>query len=165
MDLLLDTVFASRQAISARDLAIIGLMLDSGLRSEELCNLTIKKLKDMLIMNRLAVIGKGNKERSIKVLTTYRPTLVSYMNTIRQKGDDDFAFVTIQGTQMKQRVLHQMVSHYLKIAKIKKPQMGGHLLRHTAASLMLASGMNLKLVQENLGHSSITTTEKYLHLV
>jgi site-specific recombinase XerD len=43
--------------------------------------------------------------------------------------------------------------------------MGGHLLRHTAASLMLSSGMTIKQVQDNLGHASIITTEKYLHLV
>jgi site-specific recombinase XerD len=58
-----------------------------------------------------------------------------------------------------------MISHYLKVATIEKPQMGGHLLRHTSASMMLASGMTIKQVQDNLGHASIMTTEKYLHLV
>jgi site-specific recombinase XerD len=165
VDDLFDSVFESRQAISTRDMAIIGLMLDSGVRSDELCNITVKQLKDMMIMDRLVVIGKGDKERSIKVLTTHRSTIVSYMNTLQEKGLGEFAFLTIQDTKMSQRVLYQMVNHYLKRAGIEKPQMGGHLLRHTAASLMLREGMNIKQVQENLGHSSITTTEKYLHLV
>lgn len=87
------------------------------------------------------------------------------MSALQGKSLGEFAFLTIQDTKMSQRVLYQMVNHYLKRAGIEKPQMGGHLLRHTAASLMLASGMNIKQVQDNLGHSSITTTEKYLHLV
>jgi site-specific recombinase XerD len=165
VDDLFDAVFESRQAISTRDMAIIGLMLDSGVRSDELCNLTVKQLKDMILMDRLVVIGKGDKERSIKVLTTHKSTLLSYMNTSQAKSVGDLAFLTIQGTKMSQRVLYQMVNHYLKRAGIEKSQMGGHLLRHTAASLMLREGMNIKQVQENLGHSSITTTEKYLHLV
>jgi site-specific recombinase XerD len=165
VDLLFDAVFSNNRAISVRDMAIIGLMLDSGVRSDELCNITLKQLKDMMLMDRLVVIGKGDKERSIKVLTTYKNTILRFLSNLGDKQGMDFAFTTIQNTQLSQRVLHLMVSHYLKKVGIEKPQMGGHLLRHTAASLMLASGMNIKQVQDNLGHSSMMTTERYLHLV
>lgn len=165
IDLLFDAILANNRSVSVRDLAIVGLILDSGLRSTELCDITIKQLQDMLIMGKLVVIGKGDKERSIKVLTAYRQFVERYLATLKERNASDFAFVTIQRTQLSQRVLHQMVSHYLDNARIVKPQMGGHLLRHTAASLMLASGMNIKQVQDNMGHSSMMTTERYLHLL
>jgi site-specific recombinase XerD len=57
------------------------------------------------------------------------------------------------------------VQRYLRQAGIDKPQMGGHLLRHTAASRMLASGLNLRVVQAYLGHASLTTTAAYIHLL
>jgi len=165
VDALIDAVFSSNRAVSVRDMAIIGLMLDSGVRSDELCNISIRQLKDMMITGKLVVIGKGDKERSIKVLSTHQDVIMSYLTTTAEKDDKDFAFITIQKTQLTQRVLHQMISHYLKVATIEKPQMGGHLVRHTSASMMLASGMTIKQVQDNLGHASIMTTEKYLHLV
>jgi len=165
VDLLFDVVFSSKRAVASRDLAIIGLLLDSGIRSDELCNLTRRALNDMLISDRLIVIGKGDKERTIKVLTSYKHLVISYLNSRQESDPCDYAFKTIQGTQMSQRSLYKMVSHYLKLADIDKPQMGGHLLRHTAASLMLLSGMNVKQVQSNLGHSSLMTTDRYVHLM
>jgi site-specific recombinase XerD len=165
VDLLFDVVFSSKRTVSLRDLAIIGLLLDSGIRSDELCNLTRRALNDMLISDRLIVIGKGNKERTIKVLTSYKHLVISYLNSRQESDPCDYAFKTIQGTKMSQRSLYKMVSHYLKLADIDKPQMGGHLLRHTAASLMLHSGMNIKQVQSNLGHSSLITTDRYVHLM
>jgi integrase len=58
-----------------------------------------------------------------------------------------------------------IVSRLLERAGIHKAQQGPHLLRHTAASMWLANGVELKQVQENLGHSNIGTTSRYLHLL
>ena len=67
---------------------------------------------------------------------------------------------------MSQQTVYYAINKLLEQAKITgKQQNGGHLLRHTAASIMLAKGLPLKQVQENLGHSSLMTTEKYLHLL
>ena len=66
---------------------------------------------------------------------------------------------------MHQALLHKLVQRSLRLAGIDKPQMGGHLLRHTAASRMLASGLNLRVVQAYLGHASLTTTAAYIHLL
>jgi site-specific recombinase XerD len=62
-------------------------------------------------------------------------------------------------------MLYMIVSRLLDRAGIRKAQQGPHLLRHTAASMWLANGIELKQVQENLGHSNIGTTSRYLHLL
>lgn len=61
---------------------------------------------------------------------------------------------------MRQQLVHRLVSYYLKRIGVVKPQMGGHLLRHTAASRMLAAGINIRRVQEYLGHASIQESLK-----
>jgi site-specific recombinase XerD len=158
-------VFDKNHSNRERDAAILGLILDTGLRSTEVSEITVWQIKDMIASEKLIIIGKGNKERVIKPLLTYRNELTTYFNKIKDSANNALVFKTIRETALNQRVLHAMVSGYLIDAKINKPQMGGHLLRHTAASLMLCSGMTIKQVQENMGHSSMMTTEGYLHLL
>jgi site-specific recombinase XerD len=162
---LIDTIFSRQHVNRDRDLAMIGLFLDSGLRTEELCSLTIGQGKELLQTGSLRVIGKGNKERIVRPLLIYRSFLQSYMEARRTAGENEPLFITRRGTALRQANVHKMVSYYLKRADIQKPQMGAHLLRHTAASLILASGENIRRVQENLGHASIVTTERYTHLL
>jgi site-specific recombinase XerD len=67
---------------------------------------------------------------------------------------------------MSQQTVYYAINQLLRSANIaSKQQTGGHLLRHTAASAMLSKGLPLKQVQANLGHVSLMTTEKYLHLL
>jgi site-specific recombinase XerD len=112
------------------------------------------------------VIGKGDKERLIQPLSIHRQTLLDWISDREAKGiSNPELFITIHRTPLKQPVVYQLINRYLQKAGVEKPQMGGHLLRHTAASMMLAEGMTIRRVQENLGHSNITTTERYLHLI
>jgi integrase/recombinase XerC len=152
--------------IRLRDTAMIGLCLDSGLRTSELVTLTLNQIRHYLSDNTLRVIGKGNKERVIKPLDDYREFLTDYLNhACRAKHSTDLLFTTIRNTIITQSSFYKSVDKYLVMAGIEKPQMGGHLLRHTCASKMLSRGLNIKQVQQNLGHSSIVVTEKYLHLL
>ena len=83
-----------------------------------------------------------------------------------KKQLDDRLFVSERGGKMFQQTVYYAINKMITDANIsRKNQNGGHLLRHTAASAMLANGLPLMQVQENLGHSSIQTTEKYLHLL
>jgi site-specific recombinase XerD len=162
---LIHEIFSRNHVNRARDIAAIGLLLDSGLRTEELCGLTIGDGRMLLDTGKLRVIGKGNKERVVLPLDEYKTYLIDYMQHEHGAMPGRALFRTRNANSMKQQSVHRMVSYYLRLAGIEKPQMGGHLLRHTAASRMLASGVNIRRVQEYLGHSSITTTERYLHLI
>jgi len=164
-DALIDVVFARVHANRDRDLSMIGFILDSGLRTEEVCALTLAQARTLLEAGQIRVIGKGNKERLVRPMDRYRDFLRSYVESRRREEGSSWLFPSRTGTAMSQPNMHKIISRYLAEAGISKPQMGGHLLRHTAASLMLASGENIRRVQEFLGHASITTTENYLHLI
>ncbi|MCL5796061.1 MAG: tyrosine-type recombinase/integrase [Gammaproteobacteria bacterium] len=165
-DALFDAVFASNHANRIRDLALVGLLLDTGLRTEELCQFTLTQAQNLLQTGKVRVIGKGDKERLIQPLGIHRQALLDWINERETRGiSNPELFITIHRTPLKQPVVYQLINRYLQKAAIEKPQMGGHLLRHTAASMMLNEGMTIRRVQENLGHSNITTTERYLHLI
>ena len=165
-DALFDAVFASNHANRIRDLALVGLLLDTGLRTEELCQFTLIQAQTLLQTGKVRVIGKGDKERLIQPLSIHRQALLDWISDREARGITNAElFITIHRTPLKQPVVYQLINRYLQKAGIEKPQMGGHLLRHTAASMMLNEGMTIRRVQENLGHSNITTTERYLHLI
>ncbi|MHB8314504.1 MAG: tyrosine-type recombinase/integrase [Acidithiobacillus ferrivorans] len=148
-----------------RDAALIGLILDTGLRASEVCGLTIAD-GDGYLARRLKVIGKGDKERLVRFEPHHAQRMQSWLRTRRRLTTrDDSLFVTDQGNGLTIAMLYMIVSRLLHRAGIHKAQRGPHLLRHTAASMWLANGVELKQVQENLGHSNIGTTSRYLHLL
>lgn len=152
-----------------RNSALVALILDTGLRTQEAIDLSLSAGEDYLT-GRLRVIGKGNKERLIRFTPTHGEYVMSWLKKRRHraiiKPFVDRLFVSERGGCMRQQTVYYAIRKLMEIANITvKQQNGGHLLRHTAASIMLASGLSLKQVQENLGHSSLLTTEKYLHLL
>ncbi|MDA8113293.1 MAG: tyrosine-type recombinase/integrase [Acidithiobacillus sp.] len=148
-----------------RDAALIGLILDTGLRASEVCALTTANGEGYLT-GRLRVIGKGNKERLVRFEPGHASQMQSWFKTRhRIHAPNDRLFVTDQGNPLTIGVLYMIVKRLLERTGIKKAQQGPHLLRHTAASIWLANGVGLKQVQENLGHSSVGTTSRYLHLL
>lgn len=164
-DALIDVIFARNHPNRDRDLAMIGLILDSGLRTEEVCALSLNQARSLLETGQVRIIGKGNKERIVRPMERYRDFLKSYVEIKEGRPGSEKLFTTRTGSAMNQQNMHKIITRYLHEAGIEKPQTGGHLLRHTAASLMLASGENIRRVQEFLGHASITTTENYVHLL
>jgi site-specific recombinase XerD len=170
-DRLLHASMADETFTGYRNSAIIALILDSGLRTQEIVDLPLSAAADCLA-GHLRVVGKGNKERLIRFTPTHSEYVSSWLkkrhaqNSRLKKEFDDRLFVSERGGPMCQQTVYYAVEKLLLQANIKsKQQNGGHLLRHTAASIMLAKGMALKQVQENLGHSSLMTTERYLHLL
>jgi site-specific recombinase XerD len=148
-----------------RNKAMVRLLLDTGLRAAETVALTVDQAQEYLF-GKIRVIGKGNRERLIR----FEPTGIEAMrNWLQIRGRSRPAapllFVTDQGKAIPAKMLHTTVSRILERARLKKPQMGPHLLRHTAASRWLALGMDLRQVQENMGHGNIATTSRYLHLL
>lgn len=170
VDLLMDELFSRNHVNRVRDLALIGLLLDSGVRTDEITTLTIQDGIDVLQNGVLRVIGKGDKERIVRPLTNHTDHLRAYIEARRNDPDRPAGtasplFQTRTGKTLTQASVYHLVSSTLRRAGITKPQSGGHLMRHTAATLMLASGMSLRRVQENLGHASLNTTQLYTHLI
>ena len=163
-DALFTELLSSEHKNAKRDLALIGLLLDTGLRTSEVISLNVGDGELLLRTKSVRVIGKGGKERVVRSLARNESFLRGYIEA-NEKSANAPLFLSTRGNRLRQNSMHALVNRWLERAGIEKPQRGGHLLRHTAASEMLAEGWNIKQVQENLGHASLMTTERYLHLL
>lgn len=151
--------------LEIRNKAMVELTYSSGLRVSELINLKLSNLH--LKMGFIEVLGKGNKERIVPVgeeaidiinlyLTNSRPIL--YKNHSK-----DFLFLNIHGYQMTRQGFFGILKEKAILAGITKP-ISPHKLRHSFASHLLERGIDLRLIQELLGHEDISTTEIYTHI-
>lgn len=152
------------QAITARDWAMVELLYATGMRVGELCGID---LRDLDLDERLVrVTGKGDKQRVI-------PFGVPAANAMRQwlsqgrpamvgpKTDSAF-FLGARGQRVDQRQVRAVIHELCQAANVV--DVAPHALRHTAATHLLAHGADLRSVQEVLGHSSLTTTQRYTHV-
>lgn len=175
-DALLQTVAKNpAEDIRVRDRALLALLLVTGLRRQECCELKISGLN--LAEGRLRILGKGNKERVI----LFEPTACGLPEAIKdwehwrqrfvekaaQAGREDpgTLFLTRSGRPVRANLLYQQVSRYLRAAGLAPGHFGPHVLRHTAASRMLAQNVPLRRVMENMGHEHLATLEIYAHLL
>ena len=149
-----------------RDKSIISLLYSSGLRVSELITLNLSSL--MLNENILRVVGKGDKERIVPVgvkaklllenyISNYRPL---YSNRGNSKG---IVYLSNRGTLLSRKTVWNLIKSYSNIAGINK-KVTPHTFRHSFASHLIEGGADLRIVQELLGHSSISTTQIYTHL-
>ena len=146
----------------ARDRAILELLYASGLRVAELSGLNTDdiNMKESLIKIR----GKGKKERIVPVGSKAVDALKSYtIERILLKSKDSALFLNRMGTRLTDRGVRRIVVKYAKALSIQG-RIGPHTLRHTFASHLLQGGADLRVIQELLGHSSLSTTQKYTHL-
>lgn len=150
-----------------RNYAITTLFLNCGMRLSELVGIN---LKDIVFEEcQLNVIGKGNKERTIylnkaciKALNHY--LLVRPKNGIG-KGSEDALFLSERRQRISRRMVQQIIYSELKKAGLDTNKYSVHKLRHTAATLMYQYGdVDIRALQELLGHESISTTEIYTHV-
>ncbi len=146
----------------ARDRAILELLYSSGLRVGEIAGLNVEDVntKEGLVKVR----GKGKKERILPVGSKAVDAMKSYLvEKILLKKKERAMFLNRRGTKLSERGIRRIVVKYAKMAGISG-QIGPHTLRHTFASHLLQSGADLRVIQELLGHSSLSTTQKYTHL-
>ena len=164
---LIGSIFSGTAKNRERNLAIVGLMLDSGVRTSELSQLKVRDIQSMLTNRRLQVVGKGGKERIIVPLQNFSDHTQRYLDLRMEQGASpgDYFFVTRNNLPIKQPTVHYILKKHLNKLHISKSQFGGHLLRHTSGTMMLSEGMNMRRVQDNLGHANINTTQIYTHLV
>lgn len=152
-------------AFSSRNKAILELMYATGLRISEVISLEFKNIDyDECIIR---VMGKGSKERIVPVndyaikylkeyIDNYRPELVK--NEI-----NNYIFLNNHGRMLTRQGIFKMIKNYAALKNIKKT-IGPHTLRHTFATHLLENGADLRVIQELLGHSDISTTQIYTHL-
>ncbi len=155
-----------KAAETSMEKAIVQLMYETGIRVSELCSLNIQDVD--LKSLRLRVKGKGKRERILFFGEAAKEALISYLKSERiekAKGlskDHEALFITNRG-----RISDTTVRRILKKLSIKAglpKNVYPHLLRHTFATHLLEEGVNLRGVQELLGHKNIETTEVYTHV-
>ena len=148
--------------IPVRDKAILELLYSSGLRVSELSGLNIDDLNIKEYM--IKVRGKGKKERIVPVGSKAIDAIKSYMvERVLLKSKDLALFLNRLGRRLTDRGVRRIVVKYAK-ALTFMGQIGPHTLRHSFATHLLQGGADLRIIQELLGHSSLSTTQKYTHL-
>ena len=154
------------QAVSGqnakRDYAILMLFLNCGIRRSELVGLNISDVYE----DRIRVIGKGNKERIVYFSSACHKAIDAYMEERNQivLTDNRALFGSRNGNRISVTAVHRLVEKALLKAGLDATQFSAHKLRHTAATMMLSGGVDIKTVQEVLGHENLNTTQIYTHI-
>ena len=145
-----------------RDYAILMLFLNCGIRRSELVNLNLSDVYE----DRIRVIGKGNKERFVYFGSACRKAIDAYLPERNQKvlTDNRALFGSRDNNRISVTAVHRLVKKALLQAGLDSTQYSAHKLRHTAATMMLSGGVDVKTVQEVLGHENLNTTQIYTHI-
>lgn len=149
-------------ALGARDLAILEMLYSSGLRISELCNLTINDVDDHYVK----VFGKGRKERVVPIGSKALAAIDYYLIHYRCRHESDQLpqlFLSKNGNPVDRIAMWQMVKKYALKGGIVK-NISPHTLRHSFATHLLDNGADLRVIQELLGHKSISSTDRYTHV-
>lgn len=147
--------------LGARDKAILEVLYACGLRVSELCALKISDVDDTFIR----VLGKGSKERLVPI-GRKAIEAIDHSLLFRDLVDSDrntLLFVSKSGRPIQRTVVWEMVKKYATQAGILKV-ISPHTLRHSFATHLLDNGADLRVIQEMLGHSSISSTDRYTHI-
>ncbi len=152
---------------SYRDYAITTLFLNCGMRLSELVNINIKDIK--FDDCKMTVIGKGNKERTIYLNNACMRVIAEYLEVRPKEGikydSKDALFLSERRERISNRTVQYIIKNELRKAGLDTNKYSVHKLRHTAATLMYQYGnVDIRALQELLGHASISTTEIYTHV-
>ena len=167
---LLDVTMDDSDENIERDYAIITLFLNCGLRLSELVGINIKNID--FNEYKLNVIGKGNKERTIYLNKACVNAINNYLEVRPKEGvkadnkkSQEALFLSKRHERISNRTVQYIVERELRKAGLDTSKYSTHKLRHTAATLMYQYGnVDIRALQELLGHESISTTEIYTHV-
>ena len=151
-----------------RDYCIFVLFLNCGMRISELCSIQIKRIKN----DTLTIVGKGNKERTIYLNNACMKALSDYLSVRPKEGikhdkkySEKALFLSERRERISNRTVQYIINKELSKAGLDSNKYSVHKLRHTAATLMYQYGqVDIRALQELLGHESIATTEIYTHV-
>ncbi len=146
-----------------RDYCILTLFLNCGLRISELVGLNKTDVRG----DQLRVLGKGNKERMLYLNDACQRALKDWLTERDSLTllDQNALFITLQNRRrISTAAVHKLVKKHLAAAGLDSTQYSSHKLRHTAATLMLQNGVDVRTLQEVLGHDHLNTTQIYTHV-
>lgn len=146
----------------ARDYCILTIFLNCGLRISELAGLNKTDVRG----DQLRVVGKGNKERMVYLNDACLAALQDWLaeRDRRASIDPNALFITRGHKRMTTAAIHYMVKNRFLKAGLDSSLYSSHKLRHTAATLMLENGVDVRTLQEVLGHEHLNTTQIYTHV-
>ena len=155
------TNYKKRNAL--RDVAVIELLFATGMRISELCTLKSKDVN--LYDGSILIYGKGNKERRIQIgNNAVIRILQEYKNDFYKEIDSCKHFFANQnGNAMSDQTVRRMINKYATLASVEL-HLTPHMFRHTFATSLLEADVDIRYIQEMLGHSSINITEIYTHV-
>ena len=170
IDKILNTIKIDTPA-GFRNRTILELLYATGMRISELTNLNFSDLN--IENNEIKVLGKGNKQRIVLISTKAKNFLQTYINTVRPMiskeakneriTDDSILFINNTGYRLQAQSVRNSLKNLMSKVEIPK-NITPHKFRHSFATKMLENGADLRVVQELLGHSSISNTQIYTHI-
>ena len=157
-------------AVGLRDRALLELLYSTGARVSEVIGLSIDSVADLVdthaTLPTLTLRGKGDKERLVPVGAPAREALAAYLVRGRpqlSKGLTPAVFLNERGKPLSRQTAWERLQRAAERAQITK-SISPHTLRHSFATHLLAGGADIRVVQELLGHASVTTTQVYTHI-
>jgi len=165
IDKLIDYLKKSKKN-SLRNCTILEVLYSCGLRVSELTNLNISDIffDDFLIK----ILGKGRKERFVPMSKIVKNMIKDYLNserfnTITKKGFEDILFLNNRGEKLTRVMIYTILNIAKKGTGIKK-KVSPHILRHSFATHLIENGADISSIQHMLGHTNVSTTERYLYV-
>ncbi len=146
-----------------RDIVVLELLFATGARVSELCNL--KKADVEIKQEYIKVKGKGSRERIIQVCSPEIIAILEEFIDLFHPGGSGYVYFFINrlGQRLSEQSVRFMIKKYTRIARIGK-EVTPHMFRHTFATLLLEEDVDIRYIQQLLGHSTITTTQIYTHI-
>ena len=146
-----------------RDKTVLYLLYGTGMRVSELSDLNIKNLD---LKNRLIRIveGKGGKDRIIPLPDLIIPIIEEYLVSRRKDTDSPALILNRSGQRLTSRSIQRLVKKYKEQANFQEKKVTPHTLRHAFATHLLANSVDIRVIQELLGHASLSTTQLYTHV-
>lgn len=171
IELFLSTIYRQHESagtpyqkqITLRDAAVAELLFATGMRISELCSLKVNDVD--LSDGTILIYGKGSRERRIqigseaviRILTEYNESFRAQRRSCRN------FFVNYSGKELSDQAVRRMINKYTALASIEQ-HITPHMFRHTFATSLLDADVDIRYIQEMLGHSSINVTEIYTHV-
>lgn len=148
------------RTVSLRNILILELLFATGMRISELCSLKTEQIdfNDYIIK----IYGKGSKERLIQICNLNIQKLINEYKLILHMSDSEYFFTNRLHNKLSEQSVRYMINDYSKNANISQ-HITPHMFRHSFATLLLEEDVDIRYIQQMLGHSSITTTQIYTH--
>lgn len=158
-----DTLTAHQKKAAIRDIAVFELLFATGLRVSELCS--IRRTDMNLHQGNVRIYGKGSKERIIQITNpSVLNALEHYCSLFHdQLTYSEYFFINRLGQRLSEQSVRYMIKHYAKLAGLSE-HITPHMFRHTFATMLLEEDVDIRYIQQILGHSSIVTTQIYTHV-